>query len=141
VRNYNTFFIFVLSVVIALCGVELSCILHISYVMVRLEPKYGFGTGLGMALSDPPPENIIISFVLGGYALVGIGPVVFLLLFHMLLVSRNVTTNEYLKGLYNKGKTSPFSRGFFLNFITILFPICWPSYLQPREIMENEPPP
>eukprot|EP01103_Thecamoeba_quadrilineata_P002212 TRINITY_DN12204_c0_g1_i1.p1 TRINITY_DN12204_c0_g1~~TRINITY_DN12204_c0_g1_i1.p1 ORF type:complete len:295 (-),score=1.22 TRINITY_DN12204_c0_g1_i1:162-1046(-) len=135
-RNYHTFFMFVAFVVSALIVVEVSCILHITFVLVDYVDKYGAGEGLGKALSVPPPDNIIISFILAVYAVIGICPIGFLLCFHILLVSRNITTNEYLKNLYDKGKTSPYSHGCFMNFITILCPRCWPRYLEPREIVE-----
>jgi len=76
-RNYHTFFYFVLSVVISLILVEVSCILQIAFEMARQVSKHGFWGGLGAALSMAPPNNIIFAFLLALYSLVGIGPIGF----------------------------------------------------------------
>jgi len=120
-RNYHTFFFFVLCITLNLLFVLALTITHLTKVLVHFDSRHSFGTAVGLALSRPPPDNVIVSCILILFVLLVIGPIGFLLGFHMMLVAKNVTTNEYLKGLFKK-TPSPYSRGWFMNYITLLFP-------------------
>lgn len=135
-RNYNTFFFFVFCLTISLLFVLALTTTHLTMILVDFGRTHSFGGAIGLALSRPPPDNVIVTCILLLFTILIIGPIMFLLGFHLMLISKNVTTNEYLKGLYKKSK-SPFSHGWFLNYVTLLFPVYYPKYLHPREIVSD----
>jgi len=138
-RNYNSFFVFVSTLTASLGYVIAMTILHITLALIEFsQGDNSFGRGFVLAISLPPPDNIIVSFFLLVFVVLIVGPVAFLFGFHVLLISRGVTTNEYLKGLYKN--RSPYHRGLFMNFLTAIFPTTSARYLEPREMIDPPPP-
>src|SRR5678815_3228195 len=55
-RNYNTFFFFVLCLTISLLFVIALTTTHLTMILVDFGRTHSFGGAIGLALSRPPPE-------------------------------------------------------------------------------------
>eukprot|EP01087_Luapelamoeba_hula_P018864 TRINITY_DN6149_c2_g1_i1.p1 TRINITY_DN6149_c2_g1~~TRINITY_DN6149_c2_g1_i1.p1 ORF type:complete len:514 (-),score=90.52 TRINITY_DN6149_c2_g1_i1:89-1630(-) len=132
-RNYQTFIAFVWSVILGTVYIAMMCVAY--FVLIILEGIRIRGSGVGVFL-------YILGYgiwpvLLFVYCVVAIGFVGFLGSFHCSLLFKNQTTNEKLKGLYNK-KPNPFSYGPLVNYLRILFPPMYPSYHELRAIANEE---
>lgn len=115
-RNYRYFLVFIFSVLIGLAYVQAFCIVDLVKRHFDKPPgKRDFGQVL-----HNPASLILIAYCLAVQGLVGS-----LAVYHCMLISRGVTTNESIKGIFKK--ENPYSRGCCGNW----FRACCPSYVPP----------
>lgn len=125
-RNYTTFIWFIMSITLLVFVDLVLSLLHV----VREASQNGNG-----ALSAPYPDNIIPSVIQVIICLLVIGPITALFIFHLHLVLRGMTTNEFLKKLYADRK-SPYSRGPCLNILEAFCAIDHPKFALYATTME-----
>eukprot|EP01088_Endostelium_zonatum_P016601 TRINITY_DN4554_c0_g1_i1.p1 TRINITY_DN4554_c0_g1~~TRINITY_DN4554_c0_g1_i1.p1 ORF type:complete len:383 (-),score=75.99 TRINITY_DN4554_c0_g1_i1:17-1165(-) len=114
-RNYQSFFIFVWSVILTSIYQLLICILHILIVSIRASQDIHSNSDRFVYILP----RTFWSWIMIPYCLLAIGFVGFLGTFHCYLALGNQTTNEKLKMSWKKVK-NPFSRGLFLNWFLVV---------------------
>lgn len=132
-RNYQTFLAFVWSVVLGSIYICLLSIAHLAIVIVEAIHEEDEGGYIFLHIL----RYGFFSAITLVYCFIAIGLVGFLGTFHCMLLCKNQTTNEKLKGLYKK-KINPYSKGPCLNFVSILWAPIFPRPVPWREVYHEE---
>ena len=124
-RNYPYFFLFVTSATVLSAVVFLLTVWAIAYKILSS------GKSLESYLSDSTYSSALWQMGVAVYCMMLFLTLVGLNGYHCFLISKAITTNEQLKGVYFE-KENPYDRGCFTNFQTILF-----SPIPPSKVKEG----
>jgi len=131
-RNYRFYLLFVFMLTLDCLYIIILSVLHI-VMNVNASNETSTASRFRYAMDQAYYFSIILPVVaVGGLCFVG-----GLCGFHCYLVSKGVSTSEFVKKTY-RGKDNPHSKGIILNHITALCNPWFPSYIHFKVVEENK---
>jgi len=131
-RNYHNFNYFVWGTTVLIIISMIICAVHVLWNILECpddcSASENFAQSFINACSLFPPNNILPSLVLIIMGSIFIIPLGLLSYYNLRLVSAEVDTNEEIK--YDMlDLESPYSKGCFMNWVTLMCPSNYPSYI------------
>jgi len=124
-RNYRFFILFLLSTTFLIAYFFCFSVLRIAWLIQA-------GSSFLDAILESPIAMILILFTFFLFWSVG-----GLTAYHHYLVCYGITTHEEMKESFGD-HGSPYSEGFFWNFVNLCFPPWWPSYVDKSKDSRND---